>query len=77
MATGKSYLPLLKTDFSKSVAGFFAALLVGALIPRTVRYMVRNVLVKSIREFAILALAGWLTDRIVRLIVSDKTAPKS
>lgn len=76
MATDKSYLPILKTDFSKSVAGFLAALLVGALIPRTIRFMVRKVLVKSIREFVILALAGWLTDRIVRLIVADKS-PKN
>jgi hypothetical protein len=68
MSTSKQDLSFLKGDFSKSIVGFFAALLVGALIPRTVQYVVRRVLLKSLREFAILALAGWLTDRIAHLI---------
>ena len=68
---------LFKTDFSKSVAGFLIALVVGALIPRTVQFLVRRVLVKSFREVLILALAGWLTDKIARTIVNSKPSEGS
>ena len=71
MSIAKTELPFLKTNLSKSIAGFLAALLVGALIPRTVQFLVRKVLMKSIREFLILAFAGWLTDRLVRLIAES------
>jgi hypothetical protein len=79
MATEKKPLSisLLRTDFSKSVAGFTIALIVGALIPRTIQFLVRRVLVKSIREFLILALAGWLTDKLARTIVSSKSSEGS
>jgi O-antigen ligase len=72
MNTAKTDLPFLKTTFSKSIAGFFAALLLGALIPRTVQFLVRKVLMKSMRDFFVLVLAGWLTDRIVHLVVDSK-----
>ena len=72
MNTAKTDLPFLKTTFSKSIAGFFAALLLGALIPRTVQFLVRKVLMKSMRDFFVLVLAGWLTDRIVHLVVDTK-----
>jgi len=79
MATEKKPLSmsLLRTDFSKSVTGFIVALIVGALIPRTVQFLVRRVLVKSIREFLILALAGWLTDKLARTIVDSKPSDVS
>ena len=72
MNTAKTDLPFLKTTFSKSIVGFFAALLLGALIPRTVQFLVRKVLMKSMRDFFVLVLAGWLTDRIVHLVVDTK-----
>lgn len=77
MSTAKTDLPFLKTDLSKSIAGFLAALLVGALIPRTIQFLVRKVVVKSIREFLLIAIAGWLTERVVRLIVESNNAAPS
>lgn len=77
MSTVKTDLPFLKTDLSKSIAGFLAALLVGAMIPRTIQFLVRKVVVKSIREFLLIAIAGWLTERVVRLIVESKNAAPS
>lgn len=67
-------LALPKDDFSRSVIGFFVAAVIGALVPRTLGYLVRRVFVRSFREVFILVAAGFLTERLVRLIVgSDKT----
>lgn len=74
--TSKRELTFFNSDVSKSIAGFFGALVVGALIPRTVHYVMRRVLIHSVREFLILALAGWLTDRVARLIVGVKETDK-
>jgi len=77
MSTAKKETSFLTDDFSKSVVGFLAALLVGALIPRAVQYVVRRVVLKSLREFIILALAGWLTERIAHLIVGPSASNNS
>lgn len=61
-------LRLPKDDFSRSIAGFLIAFAVGALVPRTVSYVVRKAVVKSFRDIFFLAAAGWLTDYLVQLI---------
>lgn len=55
----------------RSTAGFLAALLIGALIPKTFSFLVRRVMLRSFREVFVLALAGWLTDRLIRLLTSE------
>ncbi len=76
MAKSEFQIKLPKDDFSKSIAGFIAALIVGALIPRTVAYLFRRVLLRSFREIFVLAAAGWLTDRIAQTLVRDKSEKK-
>lgn len=49
-------------DLSRSVIGFVAALFVGAIVPRTLGYLVRRVFFRAFKEVFILALAGWLAD---------------
>lgn len=61
-------LSLPKSDFSRSVVGFLAALVAGALVPKTIGYLVRRVLLRSFREIFILAIAGWLADFIASLL---------
>ncbi len=60
-------------DLSRSIAGFIAALIVGALVPRTFTYLIRRVLLRSFREVFILAAAGWLTDRLGQWLVRNKS----
>jgi CDP-diglyceride synthetase len=61
-------LSLPKSDFSRSVVGFLAALVAGALVPKTIGYLVRRVLLRSFREIFILAIAGWLADFIASML---------
>ena len=67
MARKSTPSSLLKDDFSRSIVGFLAALIVGALIPRTLVFLVRRVLLHSLKEVFVLAMAGWLTDRLTLL----------
>lgn len=64
----KVTLRMPSDDFSRSVIGFVAALIVGALVPRTIGYLLRRVLVRSFREVFILALAGWAADFLASLL---------
>lgn len=57
----------------RSLAGFFAALIIGALIPRTFLFLVRRVVLKSFKDVLILALAGILTERLARLTAHTST----
>ncbi len=57
-----------KDDLSRSVIGFVAALIAGALVPRAVGYLVKRLLVRSFKEVFILAFAGWLADFLVSLV---------
>lgn len=61
-----------KDDFSRSLIGFIAAMFIGALVPRTMGYLIRRVLIRSFREVFILAVAGLLTDRLARLLVGSE-----
>ena len=63
-----------KDDFSRSVVGFIAAMIVGSLLPRTMGYLIRRVLVRSFREVFILAVAGLLTDRLARFLAGSGPA---
>lgn len=67
----KLVLKMPKDDFSRSVIGFLAALIAGALVPRTIGYLIRRVLLRSFREVFILALAGWLADFIATLLTGS------
>lgn len=68
-------LALPKDDFSRSVIGFFVAAIIGALVPRTIGYLARRVVVRSFREVFILVAAGFLTERLVRLIAGSGSTP--
>ena len=68
-------LALPKDDLSRSIIGFFVAAIVGALIPRTLGYLIRRVFVRSFREVFILVAAGFLTERLVRLIAGSGKEP--
>lgn len=76
MARKSTPSSLLKDDFSRSIVGFLAALIVGALIPRTLVFLVRRVLLNSLKEVFVLAMAGWLTDRLTHLISSPSSGKK-
>lgn len=67
-ADKKVTLKMPEDDFSRSVIGFVAALVAGALIPRTIGYLVRRVLLRSFREIFILAVAGWVADIIASIL---------
>jgi len=71
-AKTKTTIQIPKDDFARSIAGFFAALIVGALIPRTLTYLVKRIVLRSFREVFMLAAAGWLTDRLAQLLVRSK-----
>lgn len=64
-----------KDDFSRSVIGFIAALIIGALVPRTLGFLIRKVLLRSFREAFILVAAGWLTDRLAVFLTSSSRNP--
>ena len=66
----------LSDDAQKSIAGFFIALFVGALAPRAIMYFVRRVMVRSVREVLVVVAAGWLSERLVRLL-SERTKPEA
>ncbi|MDA0378488.1 MAG: hypothetical protein O3C45_04200 [Bacteroidetes bacterium] len=70
-------LALPKDDFSRSVIGFVVAAIIGALVPRTIGYLARRVFVRSFREVFILVAAGFLTERLVRLIVGSGPSTSS
>jgi len=74
-----SNLKLPSDNLSRSLIGFFVALLVGALIPRTTGLLIRRVLIPSAREIFVLALAGWLTDALSQTLLgsSKKTRQPS
>jgi|GEM_PF-1083381 len=72
----KVTLKMPSDDFSRSVIGFLAALIVGALVPRTIGYLVRRVLVRSFREIFILALAGWAADFLASLLTGSSDQRK-
>ena len=55
-------------DLSRSVVGFMAALIAGALIPRTVGYLLRRVFFRAFKEIFILAFAGFLADLLASFI---------
>jgi hypothetical protein len=74
-------LTLPKDDLSRSIIGFFVAAIIGALVPRTIGYLARRVVVRSFREVFILVAAGFLTERLVRFIAgsgssSTESAPR-
>jgi len=58
-------------DLSRSVLGFVAAMIVGAIVPKTLGYLVRRVFFRAFKDVFILALAGWLAD----LLASSVSRP--
>lgn len=70
-------LKMPSDDLSRSVVGFIAALIAGALIPRTIGYLLRRILVRSFREVFLLAAAGWLADLIASAISSSSDSNSS
>jgi hypothetical protein len=58
----------LGSPVSKSILGFLAALVIGALLPPATKRLMRQVLVKSLKEIVVLALAGLLTERFAELL---------
>lgn len=67
--------PTSNESIIRSIAGFMSALIIGALIPRTFTFLVRRILLRSFREVFVLALAGWLTDRLVRWLSDSRSLP--
>lgn len=53
---------------SKSLLGFLAALVVGALLPPATKRLIRQVVVRSVKDILVLALAGLLTERVAGLL---------
>ena len=72
----KNAPPTLSDDAQKSIAGFLVALFVGALAPRAIMYFVRRVMVRSVREVLVVVAAGWLSERLVRML-SERTKPEN
>lgn len=66
-------LKMPSDDLSRSVVGFIAALIAGALIPRTVGYLVRRVFFRAFKEVFVLALAGWLADLLASTITRSSS----
>lgn len=64
-------LKMPSDDLSRSVVGFVAALIAGALIPRTFGYLVRRVFFRAFKEVFVLAVAGWLADLVATSITSS------
>lgn len=62
---------------SKSLLGFFAALVVGALLPPATKRLIRQVVVRSVKDILVLALAGLLTERVAGLLGAHPEDPDS
>lgn len=65
-----------KSPFIRSLAGFFAALIVGALLPRTLGFLLKRVMFTSVREVAAVLAAGLLAERLTHWI-SKLPTPKN
>ena len=61
-------IPLLEDDLSKSIAGFLIAVIVGALAPRAITYLMKRVFTQALKEVFTIVAAGWLTDQLLKLI---------
>lgn len=57
-----------ESPVSKSILGFLAALVVGAILPPATKRLIRQVVVRSVKDILVLALAGLLTERVAGLL---------
>ncbi|NNF04492.1 MAG: hypothetical protein HKN17_08500 [Rhodothermales bacterium] len=65
----------LGSPVSKSILGFLAALVIGALLPPATKKLIRQVMVRSVKDILVLALAGLLTERVAGLLGSHPDDP--
>ncbi len=61
---------------SKSLLGFLAALVVGALLPPATKRLIRQVVVRSVKDILVPALAGLLTERVAGLLGTHPEDPE-
>lgn len=57
-----------KSPLVQSLAGFIAAMIIGSLLPRTLGFLIKRVLLTSLREVAAVAAAALLTERLTHWI---------
>ncbi|MEQ9104293.1 MAG: hypothetical protein RIE53_06305 [Rhodothermales bacterium] len=58
----------LKSPLIQSLAGFFAALIVGALLPRTLGMLLKRVVLSSLRDVVAVLAAGLIAERLFHWI---------
>lgn len=67
----------LGSPISKSILGFLAALVIGAILPPATKKLIRQVVVRSVKDILVLALAGLLTERVAGLLGHHADEPAS
>lgn len=59
-----------KSPLVQSLAGFIAALIIGTLLPKTLGFLIKRVLLTSLREAAAVAAFGLLAERLTHWIAT-------
>ncbi len=58
----------IRSPLIQSLAGFFAALLIGALLPKTLGMLLKRLVFSSLRDVVAVLAAGLLAERLTHWI---------